>query len=67
MVEFRQVSGKGRIRASTEKLSGRVLKKGRISVSTGNWYNLGVYREKLEFVSVPKNCPVEYRKRVESA
>ena len=34
MVESRRVPGKGRIRASIEKVSERVLKKGRISVST---------------------------------
>ena len=34
MVESRLVPRKGRIRATIEKLSGRVSEKGRISVST---------------------------------
>ena len=67
MVESGWVPGKGRIRATIEKLSVRVSEKGRISVSIGNWYNLGEYREKLESVRVPNNCPVEYRKMVQSA
>ena len=66
MVESGRVPGKGRIRASIEKLSGRVLKDGRIIVSIGKWSNLGEYREKVEFVRVSKNFPGEYRKRVES-
>ena len=37
MVESGGVSAKGRIRASIEKVSGRVLEKGRISVSTEKW------------------------------
>ena len=36
MVEFERLEGKGRIRASTEKLFERVSEKGRMSVSTGN-------------------------------
>ena len=56
MLESRQVLGKGRIRASTEKLSGRVPKNGRISVSTSKWKNRGEYQEKVESVRVPKNC-----------
>ena len=35
MVESGRVPGKGRIRATIEKLSTRVSEKGRISVSTG--------------------------------
>ena len=35
--------GKGRIRASTKKMSGRVPKYGRISVSTEKSYNPGEY------------------------
>ena len=34
MVESERVLGKGRIRSTIEKLSGRVSEKGRISVST---------------------------------
>ena len=66
MVESRRVLGKGRIRASTKKLSGRVSEKGRISVSTGKWSNPGKYREKEEFERASKNCPDEYQKGVES-
>ena len=66
MVESRRVPGKGRIRVSTEKLSGRVTKNCRINVSTGKWENPGEYGEKVESVPVPKNCPDEYRKMIES-
>ena len=38
---------------SIEKLSGRVPKNGRISVSTEIWLNPGEYREKVELVRVP--------------
>ena len=65
MVESGRVPGKGRIRASTEKLSGRVPDKGRISLSTQKWLNPGEYREKVDSVRVPKNCPDEYLTRVE--
>ena len=37
-----------------------------MSVSTIKWYNLGEYREKVESVQVPKKCPDEYQKMVES-
>ena len=66
MVEFGPVPRKGGIHATIEKLFGRVLQKGRISVSTRNWYNPGDYWEKLESVRVPKNCPYEFRKKLES-
>ena len=36
-VESVQVPGKGRIHESIEKLSGRVLAKGRICMSNDNW------------------------------
>ena len=62
MVESGRVLGKGRIRASTEKLSARVLKNGRIGVSAAKWKNPGEYWEKVESVRVRKNCPDEYRK-----
>ena len=65
MVESGRVQGKGRIRASTQKLSGRESKNGRISVSTGKWLNPGENREKVESVRVLKNYKDEYRKRVE--
>ena len=66
MVESEQVPGKGRIRASTEKVSGRVTEEGTICVSTQKKYIPGEYREKVEFVQVPKNCPDEYLKTLES-
>ena len=75
MVEFGRLLGKGRIRTTYEKLSGRVSEKGRISVSTRKWENPGEYREKVESMRVSKNCPddtgkgsnqCEYRKMVES-
>ena len=66
MAESGRVPGKGRIRASIEKLSRRVLEKGRIYVSNENWSNLGEYLEKVESVRVSKNIPVEYQKRVEA-
>ena len=66
MVESSRVSGKGRIRATTEKLFRRVSENGRISVSTRKWYKSGEYREKVEFVPQLKNFPDEFRKMVES-
>ena len=71
IVESGRVPGKGRISACTEKLSGRVLKNGKISVrtrkwyislSTRKWYNPGEYREMVESVPmrVPKKCSDEY-------
>ena len=66
MVESGRVPVKGRNNASTEKLFGRVLESGRISVSAEKWWNSGEYREKLESVRVPKNYPDEYLKRVGS-
>ena len=65
MVESGRVQGKGRIPASIEKLSRRVSEKARICVSTKKWKNLGEYPEKVESFRVLKNCPDEYRKRVE--
>ena len=66
MVESGRVSGKGRIRASIEKLSRRVAEKGRICVSTEKWWTLGEYREKVESQRVSKNYPGEYRKTIDS-
>ena len=66
MVESGRVPGKGRIRASTGKLSGRVPKNGRVSMSTGKLLNPGEDRENVESVRVLENCPDEYRKIVES-
>ena len=62
MVESGRVPGKGRIKASIEKLFRGVPKNGRISVSTEKWKNRGEYRAKIESVRVLKNCPDEYRK-----
>ena len=67
MVESGRVLGKGRRRASIEKVSRLVSEKGRISVSTEKWLNPGEYWEMVEFVRVSKTCLGEYRKRVESA
>ena len=66
MVESERVPRKGRFRASTKKLSGQVLDKDRMSISNQKWLNPGEYREKVEYVRVPKNCPDEYLSRVES-
>ena len=66
MVESDGVLGKGRIRASIEKVSRRVPEKGRISVSTEKWLNAGDYWEMVESVRVSTTCRGEYRKRVES-
>ena len=66
ILESGPVQGKGRIRASTDKVSGRVSKEGTICVSIEKWYNQVEYREKLESVLIPKKCPDEYRKRVQS-
>ena len=66
MVEFRRASGKARIRASIEKLLGRVPEKGPISVRIEKWKNPAEYQEKLESMRVSKNCWGEYRKRVQS-
>ena len=65
MVESRRVPSNSIIRAIIEKLSGRVSKKGRIIVNTGKWKNPGEYREKVESWQLLKNCPDEFRKRVE--
>ena len=65
MVESRRVLGKVRIRASIEKHSVRVPKKGRISVSTEIWKNPGEYPKKVESVRLSKNGPGEYQKRVD--
>ena len=66
MVDCGRVLGKGKIPASTEKLSGRVPEKGRISVNTRKWENAGEYREKVESEPGPRNCPDEYLIGVES-
>ena len=55
MVESEPVPRKSRIRATIEKLSGRVSEKGRISVSTRILENPGEHREKVESVPLLKN------------
>ena len=65
-MEFGLVPGDGRLRATIEKLSGRVSEKGRISVSTRNLENPGEHREKVESVPLLKNCTDDYQKNVES-
>ena len=42
------------------------MKNVRIVVSTGKLLNPDEYREKVEYVRVPENCPDEFRKMVES-
>ena len=66
MVESGRVPGEGRLRATIEKLPGRVSEKGRISVSTRNLENPGEHREKVESVPLLKNCTDDYQKNVES-
>ena len=65
MVESGRVPREGRLRATIEKLSGRVSEKGRISVSTRNLENPGEHREKVESVSLLKNWTDDYQKRAE--
>ena len=66
MASSGSVPGKGRIRASVEKLSRGVLEKGRLCGKTEKWHNPGKYREKVESVRLSKNCPDEYWETVES-
>ena len=54
MVESGRVPGKGRIRASTLKLSRRVSKNVRISMSTRKWLNQCEYRKMVESGRVPR-------------
>ena len=44
---------------------GPVRKNGRISVSAGKLLNPGQYRQKVQSVRVPKNCPDQIGKMVE--
>ena len=66
MAESERVPGKGKIPGSIEKLSRRILEKGRICVTIEKWMNPGEYEEKLESLGVSKNFPDEYRYMVES-
>ena len=66
MAESERVPGKGKIPASIDKLSRRILEKDRMCVTIKKWMNADDYGEKLESLGVSKNLPDEYRKRVES-
>ena len=48
IVESGLVPGNGRIRASTEKLSGRASEEATICVSTQKWYISGKYRKSVQ-------------------
>ena len=65
MVESGRVPGEGRLRATFEKLPGRVSEKDRINVSTRNLENPGEHREKIESVPLLKNCTDDYHKMAE--
>ena len=54
MGETEVLSGSGRIRTSTEKLTDRVWEKGRIHVNTDKWQNPRDYQDQVESVRVPK-------------
>ena len=66
MVDSVRVARKGTIRASTKKLSGRLLENGITNVSAIKLHTLGEYRLKVESVRVPKTCSSGYRKSLES-
>ena len=65
-VEYVRVPGKGRIRASIEKLFRRVPKKGRSSVSTGKRKNPCEYRKNFWACIGKRSNQCEYKKMVES-
>ena len=50
MLEFGRVPRKSKICASTKKLCERVLKNGRIRVSTEKWKDLGEDQDKVEYM-----------------
>ena len=66
MVESGRVPGKGRIRASIEKLSRGVPEKGSNLCKYRKMVEFGRVPEKGESVQLSKNNLGEYRKRVES-
>ena len=66
MIDSGRVPGKARIHVITEKLSEPVPENGRIWVSTGKRENLGEYREKIEYVRLPKTIRTSIGKIVES-
>ena len=55
MAESGGLSGSGRIHASTEKVTGRELERGRIRMNTDKWQHPGNYRDQVESARVPKN------------
>ena len=67
MLKSKRVTAKDGIRASTGKLSVRVRKNGRISVSTEKLLNPGEYRKTVLTSSETWFNQYEYRKIVESA
>ena len=67
MGESEGLPGSGRILVTTEKLTGQVSEKGKIRVKTDKWQNLGDYWDQVESVRVPKNRPIGYGKKLESA
>ena len=66
MAKFVRVPGKGRVRATIEKVSRRVSEEATISVSTEKWINPCEYRGKVESLQASKKYPDDYRKRVQS-
>ena len=54
MAESGGLSGSGRIRASTKKLTDRVWEKRRICMNTDKWQNPRHYRDLVESLRVPK-------------
>ena len=66
MVESGRVPGKGRIRASTGKRQNPCEFQKTFPYSTEKGSTLLEYRKKVESVRVSRNCPDEYRNRVES-
>ena len=57
MASSGSVPGKGKIRASVEKLSRGEPEKARMGVTTQKWHHPGQYLENVESVRVSKNCP----------
>ena len=55
MVESGRVPGKGRIRATIEKLPKRESENGRIIVSTGKWYESGRVLGKVRICATIEN------------
>ena len=66
MVESRRVLANGRIRASTEKLSGRLPKYGRIRASTGKLPGRIPKNGRMSVSTAKWTNPCEYWEKVES-